>query len=45
MVITTFMVILGVIGVLYVFQHYKCDVVEYQNLSGPHSERVCTWEK
>jgi hypothetical protein len=23
----------------------NCEVVEYQNLSGAHSERVCEWQK
>ena len=23
----------------------KCKTVEYQNLSGAHSERVCEWQK
>ena len=23
----------------------KCKTVEYQNLSGEHSERVCKWQK
>jgi hypothetical protein len=23
----------------------NCETVEYQNLSGAHSERVCEWEK
>jgi hypothetical protein len=45
MVLTTLAVFIGIIGLLYTFQHYKCSVVEYQDLSGPHSESVCTWEK
>jgi hypothetical protein len=23
----------------------NCETVEYQNLSGEHSERVCEWQK
>jgi hypothetical protein len=45
MVLTTITVFIGLISLLYVFQHYKCSVVEYQDLSGAHSESVCTWEK
>lgn len=33
------------IALMYVSQHYKCGVVGYQDLSGSHSESVCTWEK
>ena len=45
MVLTTMAVFVGLISLLYVFQHYKCGVVGYQDLSGSHSESVCTWEK
>jgi hypothetical protein len=45
MVLTTMAIFISLISLLYVFQHYKCGVVGYQDLSGSHSESVCKWEK
>jgi hypothetical protein len=45
MVITTMVVFISLIGLMYAIQHYKCGVFTYQDLSGSHSESVCTWEK
>jgi hypothetical protein len=45
MVITTMVVFISLIGLMYEIQHYKCGVVDYQDLSGYHSESVCAWEK
>lgn len=45
MVLTTMAVFISLIGLMYAIQHYKCGVVAYQDLSGSHSESVCTWEK
>jgi hypothetical protein len=30
---------------MYVAQHLSCNVIEYQDLKGTHTENVCTWEK
>jgi hypothetical protein len=45
MVVTTMVVFISLIGLMYAIQHYKCGVFTYQDLSGSHSESVCTWEK
>jgi hypothetical protein len=45
MMIATGLVLASLATLIYTFQHYTCKTVEYQNLSGSHSESVCTWKK
>ena len=35
--------LVGLVVYIYISAHYKCETVRYQNLSGTHSESVCTW--
>jgi hypothetical protein len=30
---------------MYVSSNYKCNTIEYQNLTGMHQETVCQWNK
>ena len=36
--------LVALVSGIYVSQHFSCDVVGYQNLSGSHKENVCKWE-
>jgi hypothetical protein len=45
MLTISFGLLVGLVFVLYFVENYQCSTVEYQNLSGEHSERVCEWQK
>lgn len=42
LLITMTLFIIGIVW-MYVSQHQRCGTIEYQNLSGTHSENVCEW--
>jgi hypothetical protein len=43
MLLITMTLFIGSIVYMYVSQHYKCETIRYQDLSGTHSKDVCEW--
>ena len=45
MLLITIVAFVVVLIFVWSLEKQSCETVRYQNLSGEHSESVCTWEK